>query len=199
MARTLVTNKSDGVFEVPGLPVLGPGHSAVVSGSPASVLAAFGGDVAVGSFLTFTLVPDTTPISPTAAPLAAANATTTQTGYIDAASFARLTEDHTQQALVDALTITPDGSAGRHMTLLTTGAVGATRQLLTMANPQIGPYWLDVTAHAASGVGLTFDASYTGSNGGTPVLTGTSGAKDLLAMYWNGSKMVVQMGSANHG
>lgn len=104
-----------------------------------------------------------------------------------------------QQTLTDASTVAIDCSQGRNMLLTTTAGVGASRKLGNPTKAKVGWYFLDITSHNASGVDITFDTNYVFSQGVAPHLSGVANCKDLLSMYWNGSKMIVSLGSANHG
>lgn len=64
MAKTKVTNASPGVLAIPGLPVLGPGRTCTVTGTPESVLDAIGGFEKVGEAIIVEQVADSATADP---------------------------------------------------------------------------------------------------------------------------------------
>jgi hypothetical protein len=100
--------------------------------------------------------------------------------------------------LTDAATVTVDLQNAQFLTLTTTVGVGATRKIGNPINARIDWYYLDVTARAASGDDVTWDTNWEFSNGVAPHLTQTSGAKDLFAIFFNGSKFIVGIAAADH-
>lgn len=99
--------------------------------------------------------------------------------------------------LTDAAMVVMQCDQGRNLKLTTTAGVGATRQLGAPIKPKKGWYFLEIDSHNAAGVDITFTSDYVFSQGIAVHLSGVANCKDLLTMYYNGSKMVVSLGAAN--
>ncbi len=103
----------------------------------------------------------------------------------------------TASALVDAATVVLDAGSGlKVFTLTTTGGVGATRKIGNISSPAIGHYYLRVTADAASRA-ITWDTGYIFGGNARPNLSGTSGAKDLFAIFYDGTNFWVGLAVAD--
>jgi hypothetical protein len=156
-------------------------------------------NIALGATTVTATAPITASGSLSALTIAISAASGSAAGSQSAANFARTNETYAQWAATDASSVVMDLSQGRNITLLTTSAVGSSRTIANPTNAQVGWYYLDVTSHAATGIDVAWDTNYVFANSLAPHLSGLSGCKDLIAMYWNGSKMIVSLAAANHG
>jgi hypothetical protein len=99
-------------------------------------------------------------------------------------------------ALTDAATVAIDASAGNDFRLLTTSGIGATRAIGAPSNLVDGQaFTITITQDSTGGRAATWNAVYKFGAAGTPTLTATANASDVLA-FKNFGGAVRYLGSA---